>query len=428
MKIFVYGSLGLAVLWTAMTSAQADTRMKVVASSTPIYAQANAGAQRVGAATAGEILFVTRTEGDWAAISAPDRLSLWLNKDFIDGNRVVAKSIQVRSGPGIEYSVVGTLERGALVMPRGEDGEWRKIAAPSSATLWVKKSDLTEVRAQSSPIGDVATVPEPKPAPPPPQPAPAPSVPPAPEPPPVPAHTVEVAHAPAPSPSPATPAPAPAVKVAPSTPGAHPAPAAPSKPAPAPQPTHAAPQPKPATPAHAPAPTAPVLRPATSLPAPTPAPAPAPSRPAPGSVPTVRPTPPRPAPAATTKVVPAPASVVTAQRSPAVGVEVNPEFVDELDLDEDVPNQGRAVQVEGELRNAPFTPGSPTRFRLLFHDSAGRLRVRCLVHGDSEILRQYVGQPITIRGRAYWVELSTLPVVVAGQVVPLNPPAESMDD
>jgi len=99
-----------------------------------------------------------------------------------------------------------------------------------------------------------------------------------------------------------------------------------------------------------------------------------------------------------------------------------------LDLDEDVPNQGRAVQVEGELRNAPFTPGSPTRFRLLFHDSAGRLRVRCLVHGDSEILRQYVGQPITIRGRAYWVELSTLPVVVAGQVVPLNPPAESMDD
>lgn len=400
MKNVVHCGFWLAAWWAIALGAQADTRMKVSAASTPIHAQANASAQRVGTATAGEILFVTHTEGDWSAISAPDRLSLWLNKDFIDGNRVVARSIQVRAGPGIEYSVVGTLERGALVMPRGDDGEWCKIAAPSSATLWVKNRDLTAVRSAGAAIGEVAPLPEPKPAPAAPS---KPATPPSPPPPPPPAPAAEVAHA-TPTPAPAAPPapPAPAAKITPSTPGAPPAPA---KPAPAP-----------------------TLRPATSIPAPLPPPPPAPAHSTAGAVPTVRPTPPRPASVDTTKAVPAPASVVTAQKSPAVGVEVNPAFVDELDLDDDVPNQGRAVQVEGELRNAPFTPGSPTRFRLLFYDGAGRLRVRCLVHGDSEILRQYVGQPITIRGRAYWVELSTLPVVVAGQVVPLNPPPEVMDN
>ena len=78
----------------------------------------------------GEILFVSRMEGDWAALSPPDRIGLWLNKDFVEGNRVVARSIQLRAGPGIQYDVVGSLERGAPVMPRGEEGEWCQIGRP----------------------------------------------------------------------------------------------------------------------------------------------------------------------------------------------------------------------------------------------------------------------------------------------------------
>ena len=46
----------------------------------------------------GEILFVSRMEGDWAALSPPDRIGLWLNKDFVEGNRVVARSIQLAPG------------------------------------------------------------------------------------------------------------------------------------------------------------------------------------------------------------------------------------------------------------------------------------------------------------------------------------------
>lgn len=436
-------ALRIALLALATSSATAETRMQVSAASTPIYTQASASGQPIGKASSGEILFVSRVDGDWTAIAPPDRLSVWLNKDFIEGNRVVAKSIQVRSGPGVQFDVVGTLERGAPVMPRGEDGDWAQIAPPSSTTFWVKTADLSEIRPQTTPIREVATVTKPAPAPatpapapapqpaPTPAPAPQPAPQPAPEPPPVTqpvpapvpqptttATPVQVApsipHAPAPQPAVRpTPAPAPA-PVAKPTPKPAPKPAAPA-PALAVQPTHPAPA------APAPAVTAPpTLRPATALPTSQTAPAatpPAPAKPAP-TIP-LRRTPEMPA---VTKAVPAPASTVAAQKSKDVAVEVDPALVEDLDL-LDQGYQGRSVQVEGELRNAPFMAASPSRYRLLA-TTDGELEMVCHIHGDPALLRQYTGKGVSIRGREYWVESSDMPVVVVGQIVPLAPTSE----
>ncbi len=462
MKHFFHAGLAaLAMLATAATSARAETRMQVAAGSTPIYAQASASGQKVGNATSGEILFVARIEGDWAAISPPDRLDLWLNKDFIEGNRVIAKSIQIRSGPGVEYGVVGTLERGAPVMPRGESGDWCKIAPPSSTTLWVKKSDLSEIQTRTAPIQEVAAVPEPpKPAP---EPAPAPAPVPAPQPQYHPQPVAAAVPAPEPPPAVATPpisAPAPASlprpppRVAPSNPNQ---PALPAAPRPAPPPPPAAPPPAPvaavatparpvvlSVPASAPAPApvaAPVPPPQQPRAAATPAPGRRPAPPAtavptaattlrpatalPGQVrrpvatnATARASAPAKAPAISApKAAPAP-TPAAAPKPKKLEVQVDQAYVDELDL-EDLPNQGKSVQVEGELRNAPFMAGSPSRYRLQARDEDGILEMVCHVHGDSEILRDYVGKGVSIRGREYWVEESDMPVVVVGQIAPL---------
>ncbi|MDD2241246.1 MAG: SH3 domain-containing protein, partial [Kiritimatiellae bacterium] len=166
--------------WATVSTA-AETRMQVSAGSAALYSQPSAAAQQAGRAARGDILFVSRTDGDWVGIAPPDHIDLWLSKDFIESNRVLARSIQVRSGPGIQFDVVGTLERGARVMPRGEEGEWVKIAPPSSAILWVKRADLTAVQARTdTPIREVDHAPQPKPTPKPaprptPQPAPAPA-------------------------------------------------------------------------------------------------------------------------------------------------------------------------------------------------------------------------------------------------------------
>lgn len=413
---WISGTAVAAAFFAAAAAASAESRMQVSAASTPVYSQPSTAAPPVGQAARGDVLFVSQTDGDWAAIAPPDRIDLWLNKDFIEGNRVLARSIQVRAGPGIQYDVVGTLERGAPVMPRGEEGEWARIAPPSSAILWVRKADLSAVPARTEePIREVAPVVRPEPA-----------------------AVASVAPAPAPGPEPAVATPPPAPKPEPKPvpvprpePSVAAAPVPPPAPAPAPEPVRPPPRiapstpqrstPKPAAPkpvASPPAPRPPVLRPATALPAATP-PAVAPQAPA-GAARPVAKTPRRVArPHRPAAAVPAPAATVSAQRSPDVDVAVDPALVNDLDLIE-APNQGKPVQVEGELRAAPFLAASPSRYRLLAYDGPV-LEMVCHVHGRSAELRRYIGKKISIRGREFWVELSDMPVVVVGQIVPLAP-------
>ena len=102
---------------------------------------------------------------------------------------------------------------------------------------------------------------------------------------------------------------------------------------------------------------------------------------------------------------------------------MDPKLVEDLEL-EDLPNQGKTVLVEGELRNAPFMAGSPSRYRLQARDENGVLEMVCHVHGHSAQLRPFVGKAIAIRGREYWVEDSDMPVVVVGQIQSLAPVAD----
>jgi predicted nucleotidyltransferase len=118
--------------------------------------------------------------------------------------------------------------------------------------------------------------------------------------------------------------------------------------------------------------------------------------------------------------VPAPAAVA-AQKAPDPAIHVDPELVEDLDLAEGMPNQGKPVQVSGELRSAPFLAASPSRYRILDTNPDGMLEMVCHVHGNSEELRQYIGKRVSIRGREYWVDRSDMPVVVVGQIVPLSP-------
>ena len=424
-------TLCLRIFWLVLIvaiagTAWADIRMQPISAGVSIYSRPSPDAQRLGSANMGEILFVSRMEGDWAALSPPDRIGLWLNKDFVEGNRVVARSIQLRAGPGIQYDVVGSLERGAPVMPRGEEGEWCQIGPPSSATVWMKKADLKEVQMAPRPVQEVAAVlPAPEPAPEPkPEPKPAPKPEPRPEPKPEPRPQPKPRAQPAPQPAPAetvahvpstTPPPPQTVKVAPSVPQSR-SPSAP-KPAARVEPT-GSPMiggASPARPVVEPAQTAARTRPAQPAATSSPGRAPRPTTAPPPRATTPRPmqAPARPAPA------PAPASAVTAQKTPALEVTVSQELVADLDLDETIPNQGRPVQVEGEIRNAPFLTASPSRYRLLNTKTRGLVEMVCHLHGHSAQLRQYIGKEVSIRGREYWVDNSDMPVVVVGQIVPL---------
>ena len=61
-------------------------------------------------------------------------MPVWVNSSFLDSNRtVLPKKLNVRNGPGENYSVLGLVFRGETLKELGNKGEWLKVEAPTNA-------------------------------------------------------------------------------------------------------------------------------------------------------------------------------------------------------------------------------------------------------------------------------------------------------
>jgi uncharacterized protein YgiM (DUF1202 family) len=139
----------------------------------------------------------------WAKIILPPGAHAWVHTMFIEptNKTVKPKKLNLRSGPGENYSVIGLLLRGDAVKEITTKGDWTEIEPPAGAYAFVAAQYLKQ--GAEAPEVAAKTTPPPAPvAPPPPPPAPV-------EPPPSPT-TVATAPAVAPPPTapPSTPAPA----------------------------------------------------------------------------------------------------------------------------------------------------------------------------------------------------------------------------
>src|ERR1035437_7068619 len=82
----------------------------------------------------------------WAKITLPAGTKVWVNAKFIDAtNKVVAvKKLNLRAGPGENYSVLGVLERGASITETSAKGDWTQIETPTNAFAFVAASYLKQ--------------------------------------------------------------------------------------------------------------------------------------------------------------------------------------------------------------------------------------------------------------------------------------------
>jgi SH3-like domain-containing protein len=137
----------------------------------------------------------------WVKILLPTNTPVWVNMHFVDPatKTVTARRLNIRSGPGENYSVVGRLEKGAVLKEIRTVDNWMEIEAPERSHGFVAAGYLVKGAAVAA--AKPAPVPEPA------QPAPPTPTPPVAEPaptvatvttPPVPAPAVEPATVPAP--------------------------------------------------------------------------------------------------------------------------------------------------------------------------------------------------------------------------------------
>jgi uncharacterized protein YgiM (DUF1202 family) len=142
----------------------------------------------------------------WAKIVFPASANVWVHSSYIDAatKTVKPKKLNLRGGPGENYSVIGTLEKGATVKEVSVKGDWMAIEAPAGAFAFVAAQYLKQ---EPAPV-IAAIIPKP------PEPAPTPTT--VTEPAPV---TTTTTEPPAVTPAPPTPAAAPvAVDSAPEEP------------------------------------------------------------------------------------------------------------------------------------------------------------------------------------------------------------------
>jgi uncharacterized protein YgiM (DUF1202 family) len=89
----------------------------------------------------------------WARISLPAGTHVWINSAYISetNQSVKVPKLNIRSGAGENYSVIGTLVKGDAVKPITTKGEWTEIEAPTNAFGFVA-AHLLSHKAKTEPI------------------------------------------------------------------------------------------------------------------------------------------------------------------------------------------------------------------------------------------------------------------------------------
>jgi uncharacterized protein YgiM (DUF1202 family) len=111
----------------------------------------------------------------WYKILMPTNIPVWVKANYIDEatKSVKARRVNLRGGPGENFSVVARLEKGAVINEVRDQNGWAAIDAPSNAYAYVA-AELLEIQAAppaqaaapaaAPPSAAVAESPQPAPA------------------------------------------------------------------------------------------------------------------------------------------------------------------------------------------------------------------------------------------------------------------------
>ena len=88
----------------------------------------------------------------WAKIVLPAGTKVWVNKQFVDATdkKVAVKKLNLRAGPGENFSVLGTIEKGAAITEISAKGDWIEVPAPADAYAFVAAHYLQQGNAPAT--------------------------------------------------------------------------------------------------------------------------------------------------------------------------------------------------------------------------------------------------------------------------------------
>lgn len=154
---FAVGVCGLA-----LTAARAAETASVAQNHVNVRGQASLSGEVITQLQKGEKVVVleeipvaTPKKGEpakWARIQMPANTPVWVFAAYFDANKAVSVTrVNLRAGPGENYSVVGRLEKGDTVKEIRRVEDWMEIEAPDKAYAFVAMDLLSKSEAAPAP-------------------------------------------------------------------------------------------------------------------------------------------------------------------------------------------------------------------------------------------------------------------------------------
>jgi hypothetical protein len=130
----------LSVLMFLAGSAYAQELIKVTGERVSLRAAPETNAVLLGKASRGDQLVLhDNSRPDWVGVLPPNSINLWVSSEFVSNNVALPEILNIRSGPSLSHSIVGSASRGEKLTVRGEIGEWTGIVPTSNTTIWISR-------------------------------------------------------------------------------------------------------------------------------------------------------------------------------------------------------------------------------------------------------------------------------------------------
>jgi hypothetical protein len=133
-------------------------RVRVIEGRSAVFATTNATREAVSWLPSGTEFAVRGELSDddvWVRIVPPEGVHVWVYRELIRDGKVIADKSRIRTGAGLNFRPVGSLNKGERVEVRGTYGDWLKIRPPRSLDFWVLR-DQVEPLAEMPPEGVMA--------------------------------------------------------------------------------------------------------------------------------------------------------------------------------------------------------------------------------------------------------------------------------
>jgi uncharacterized protein YgiM (DUF1202 family) len=122
-------------------------KMKVNADNVNLRAGADSNKEVVSQVSYDDILYTAGKDesGKWFRVLPPKGTKLYVHEKCIQDGKVRVSKLNVRSGPGINYTTTGDILRGQDVKVIERKNEWLAIEPPENCYLWISTDYLEPI-------------------------------------------------------------------------------------------------------------------------------------------------------------------------------------------------------------------------------------------------------------------------------------------